>query len=153
MKRYEISALISKSHGTDPTYEKVSSVLIPTIGSSPTVQITPARKRERRAFLALGSSIHGPRFFRPRSIQVIHIWIDGQEVVVVVVVFPTVLASFLDASQVVPDVFPGVLALSDFAFRSSCLSFVVVPTFGRQPLDRFQSVEDLRDLFLFVVVR
>jgi hypothetical protein len=43
------------------------------------------------------------------------------EVVVVVVVFPTVLASFLDASLVVPDAFPGVLALFDFAFRSSCV--------------------------------
>jgi hypothetical protein len=36
---------------------------------------------------------------------------------VVVVVFPTVLASFLDVSLVGPDVFPSVLALSDFAFR------------------------------------
>jgi hypothetical protein len=53
------------------------------------------------------------------------------EVVGVVVVFPTVLASFLDASLAGPDVFPGVLALSDFAFRSPCLSFVVVPAFGR----------------------
>jgi hypothetical protein len=70
---------------------------------------------------------------------------------VVVVVFPTVLASFLDASPAGPDVFPGVLALSDFAFRSPCLSFVVVPAFGRQPLDRFQPVEDLEDPFLFVV--
>jgi hypothetical protein len=70
---------------------------------------------------------------------------------VVVVVFPTVLASFLDASPAGPDVFPGVLALSDFAFRSPCLSFVVVPAFGRQPLDRFQSVEDLEDPFMFVV--
>jgi hypothetical protein len=58
-------------------------------------------------------------------------------VIVVVVVFPTVLASFIDASPVGPDVFLGVLALSDFAFRSPCLSFVVVPTFERQPLDRF----------------
>jgi hypothetical protein len=67
---------------------------------------------------------------------------------VVIVVFSTVLASFLDAS---PDPFPGVLALSDFAFRSPCLSFVVVPAFGRQPLDQFQSVKDLEDSFLFVV--
>jgi hypothetical protein len=36
---------------------------------------------------------------------------------IVVVVFPTVLALFLDASPVGPDVFPGVLVLSDFAFR------------------------------------
>jgi hypothetical protein len=71
--------------------------------------------------------------------------------VVVVVVFPTVLASFLDASPVNSDAFPGVLALSDFAFRSPCLSFVVVPAFGWQPLDRFQLVEDLEDSFLFVV--
>jgi hypothetical protein len=39
------------------------------------------------------------------------------EVVVVVVVFPTVLALFLDVSPVGPDVFLGVLVLSDFAFR------------------------------------
>jgi hypothetical protein len=39
------------------------------------------------------------------------------EVVGVVVVFPTMLASFLDVSPAGPDVFPGVLALSDFAFR------------------------------------
>jgi hypothetical protein len=77
---------------------------------------------------------------------------------VVVVVFPTVLASFLDASPAGPDVFPGVLALSDFAFRSPCFSFVVVllsfvvaPAFGWQPLDRFQPMEDLEDSFLFVV--
>jgi hypothetical protein len=36
---------------------------------------------------------------------------------VVVVVFPTVLASFLDASPTGPDAFPDILALSDFAFR------------------------------------
>jgi hypothetical protein len=70
------------------------------------------------------------------------------EVVGVVVVFPIVLASFLDASLAGPDAFPSVLALSDFAFRSPCLSFVVVPAFGRQPPDRFQSVEDS---FLFAV--
>jgi hypothetical protein len=67
---------------------------------------------------------------------------------VVIVVFSTVLASFLDAS---PDAFPGVFALSDFAFRSPCLSFVVVPAFGRQPLDQFQLVKDLEDSFLFAV--
>jgi hypothetical protein len=38
-------------------------------------------------------------------------------VVVVVVVFPTVLALFLDVSPAGPNVFSGVLALSDFAFR------------------------------------
>jgi hypothetical protein len=70
---------------------------------------------------------------------------------IVVVVFPTVHASFLDASPAGPDAFPGVLTLSDFAFRSPCLSFVVVPAFGRQPLDRFQPVEDLEDSFLFAV--
>jgi hypothetical protein len=73
------------------------------------------------------------------------------EVVVVVVVFPTILASFFDASPAVPDAFPSVLVLSDFAFHSSCLSFVVVPAFGRQPLDWSQSVEDLGDSFLFAV--
>jgi hypothetical protein len=70
---------------------------------------------------------------------------------VVVVVFSTVLVSLLVASPAGPDVFPGVLALSDFAFHSTCLSFVVAllsfvvallsfvvaPAFGRQPLDRF----------------
>jgi hypothetical protein len=77
---------------------------------------------------------------------------------VVVVVFQPVLASFIDASPVGPDAFPGVLALSDFAFRSpylsfvvALLSFVVAPAFGRQPLDQFQPVEDLENSFLFVV--
>jgi hypothetical protein len=36
---------------------------------------------------------------------------------VVVVVFPTVLASFLDASPTGPDVFLSIFVLSDFAFR------------------------------------
>jgi hypothetical protein len=36
---------------------------------------------------------------------------------VVVVVFPTMLVSFLDVSPAGPNVFPGVLALSDFAIR------------------------------------
>jgi hypothetical protein len=36
---------------------------------------------------------------------------------VVVVVFPTVLVSWLVASPSGPDAFPDVLALSDFAFR------------------------------------
>jgi hypothetical protein len=31
------------------------------------------------------------------------------------------------------------------------LPFVVLPSFGWQPLDRFQPVEDLEDSFLFVV--
>jgi hypothetical protein len=66
---------------------------------------------------------------------------------VVVVVFPTVLV----ASPTGPDAFPGVLALSDFAFRSPCLSFVVVSAFGRQPLDRFHPVEDLEDSFFLAV--
>jgi hypothetical protein len=74
------------------------------------------------------------------------------EVVVVVVVFPTVLASSLDVSLVVPDASPGVLASSDFAFRSSCLPFAIEYASERQPLDRSQSVEDLEDSFLFVVV-
>jgi hypothetical protein len=38
-------------------------------------------------------------------------------VVVVVVVFPTVLALFLGVSPAGPDVFSGVLVLSDFAFQ------------------------------------
>jgi hypothetical protein len=71
---------------------------------------------------------------------------------VVVVVFPSVLALFLDVSPDGPDVFPRILVLSDFAFRSPCLSIVVLPAFGRQPLDQFQPVKDLEDSFLFVVV-
>jgi hypothetical protein len=39
------------------------------------------------------------------------------EVVGVVVVFPTVLALFLNVSPAGPDVFPRVLVLSDFAVR------------------------------------
>ena len=74
------------------------------------------------------------------------------EVVVVVVVFPTVIALFLDVSPDGPDVFPRVLVLSDFAFRSPCLSIVVLPAFGRQPLDRFQQMEDSEDSFLLAVV-
>jgi hypothetical protein len=72
-------------------------------------------------------------------------------VVVVVVVSPIVLALFLDVSLDGPDIFPRVLVLSDFAFRSPCLSIVVLPAFRRQPLDRFQHVEDLEDSFLFAV--
>jgi hypothetical protein len=71
--------------------------------------------------------------------------------VVDVVAFPTVLALFLDVSPDGPDVFPRVLVLSDFAFRSPCLSIVVLPAFGQQPLGRFQPEEDLWDSFLFVV--
>jgi hypothetical protein len=71
--------------------------------------------------------------------------------VVVVVVFPTVLALFLDISPDGPDVFPRVIVLSDFAFQSPFLSIVVLPAFGRQPLDRFQPVKDLEDSFLFAV--
>jgi hypothetical protein len=40
-----------------------------------------------------------------------------EEEVVVVVVFPTVLALFLDVSRAGPGVFLRVLVLSDFAFR------------------------------------
>jgi hypothetical protein len=42
---------------------------------------------------------------------------SGRFMGVVVVVFPIVLALILDVSPVGPDVFPGVLVLSDFAFR------------------------------------
>jgi hypothetical protein len=70
---------------------------------------------------------------------------------VVVVVFPTVLALFLDVSPAGPDLFPGFLVLSDVAFRYPWLPLVVVPSFGRQPLNRFQPVEDLKDSFLFAV--
>jgi hypothetical protein len=74
------------------------------------------------------------------------------EVVVVIVVFPTVLVSSLDASPIVPDASSGVLASSDFAFRSLCLPFVVVSASERQPLDQSQSVENLEDSFMFAVV-
>jgi hypothetical protein len=57
------------------------------------------------------------------------------EVVGVVVVFPTVLTLFLNVSPAEPDVFPRILVLSDFAFRPPCLLIVVLPAFGRQPLD------------------
>jgi hypothetical protein len=73
-------------------------------------------------------------------------------VVVVVVVFPTVIALILDVSPDGPDVFPRVLVLSDFAFRSLCLSIVVLPAFGQQPLDRFQQMEDWEDSFLLAIV-
>jgi hypothetical protein len=43
--------------------------------------------------------------------------VEVMDVVVVVVVFPTMLALFLNVSPAGPDVFPGVLVLSDFAFR------------------------------------
>jgi hypothetical protein len=74
------------------------------------------------------------------------------EEVVVDVVSPTMLALFVDISPDGLDVFPRVLVLSDFAFRSPYLSIVVLPAFGRQPLDPFQPVKDLEDSFLFVVV-
>jgi hypothetical protein len=48
----------------------------------------------------------------------IHVLVELVVVVgVVVVVFPTMLALFLDVTPPGPDVFPGVLALSDFAIR------------------------------------
>jgi hypothetical protein len=70
------------------------------------------------------------------------------EVVVVVAAFPAVLASSLDAFPTVPDVFPGVLASSELAFRSSCLPSAS----ERQPPDLFRPVEDSEDSFLVVVV-
>jgi hypothetical protein len=73
--------------------------------------------------------------------------------VVVVVVSPAVLALFLGVSPAGPDVFPRILVLSGFAFRSPYLSIVVLPAFGRQPLDQFQTVKDLEDLFPFAVAR
>jgi hypothetical protein len=73
------------------------------------------------------------------------------EMVVVVVVSPTVIAFFLVVSPDGPDVFPRVLVLSGFAFQPPCLSIVVLPAFGLQSLDRFQQVEDLEDSFMFAV--
>jgi hypothetical protein len=62
------------------------------------------------------------------------------EVVVVVVIFPTVLASFLNASPTVLDAFPGVLALSDFAFSFivfviCCSTYIWAATTGSVPVD------------------
>jgi hypothetical protein len=54
---------------------------------------------------------------------------------VVVAIVPTILASSLDAFPAVPDAFPGVLASSELAFHSSCLSSVASSTSERQPLD------------------
>ena len=70
----------------------------------------------------------------------------------VVVSFPIVITSSLDAFPAVPDASPGVLASSEFAFRSSCLPFVVAPISAWQPLDLFRPVEDSEDSFLVVVV-
>jgi hypothetical protein len=70
------------------------------------------------------------------------------EVVGVVVVFPTVLALFLDVSPAGPDVFTRVLVLYDFVIRQPCLPFVVLASFGWQSLGRFQQVEDS---FMFAV--
>jgi hypothetical protein len=61
-------------------------------------------------------------------------------VVALVVVSPTVIALFLDVSPDGPDVFPRVLVLSGFAFRSSCLSIAVLPAFGLRSLARCQQV-------------
>jgi hypothetical protein len=73
------------------------------------------------------------------------------EMVVVVVVSPTVIALFLDVSPDGPDVFPRVLVLSGFAFRSPCLSIVVLPPSEQQPVGQLRLVEDLEDSFLFAV--
>jgi hypothetical protein len=57
------------------------------------------------------------------------------EVVVVVVAFPVILASFLLASPAFPDASPSILASFELAFHSSCLSSVVASVSERQPLD------------------
>jgi hypothetical protein len=74
------------------------------------------------------------------------------EEVVVVAAFPVVLASSLDAFPTVPNAFPGVLASSELAFRSSCLPSIVASASKRQPPDLFWPVEDFEDSFLVVVV-
>ena len=74
------------------------------------------------------------------------------EVVVVVATIPTVLASSLDTFPAVPDASLGVLASSEFAFRSSCLPFAAASASERQPLDLSQPVEDSEDSFRVVVV-
>jgi hypothetical protein len=60
------------------------------------------------------------------------------EVVGVVVVFLTVIVSFLDASPPGPGIFPSILALSDFAFRSNmfficCSTNIWAATTGSVP--------------------
>jgi hypothetical protein len=73
------------------------------------------------------------------------------EVVVVVAVVPTVLASSLDAFPVVPDASLGVHASSELIFRSSCLPFAAASASERQPQKLSRPVEDSEDSFLVVV--
>ena len=54
-----------------------------------------------------------------------------EEVVVVVAVFPVILASSLDAFPAVPDASPGVLASSELAFDSSCLPSAAAAAYER----------------------
>jgi hypothetical protein len=75
-----------------------------------------------------------------------------EEVVVVVVSFPIVITSSLDAFPAVPDASPGVLASSELAFHSSCLPSAAASASERQSLDLSQLVEDSEDSFLVVVV-
>ena len=74
------------------------------------------------------------------------------EVVRVVAVVPTILASSLDAFPAVPAASPGVLPSSEPPFHSSCLPSAAASASERQPLDLSQPVEDSEDSFLFVVV-
>jgi hypothetical protein len=57
------------------------------------------------------------------------------EVVVVVVVFPVVLASSPLASPAFPDASPSILASLEHAFHSSCLPYAVASASEQQPLD------------------
>jgi hypothetical protein len=67
------------------------------------------------------------------------------EVVVVVVSFLIVLASFPSAS-------PSVLASFELSFHSLYLPSAIASASERQPLDLSQLVEDSEDSFLVVVV-
>jgi hypothetical protein len=65
-----------------------------------------------------------------------------EEVVVVVVAFPVVLASFPPAF---PDASPSILVSFELAFHSLCLSSAVASASERQPLDLSQPLEDSED--------
>jgi hypothetical protein len=74
------------------------------------------------------------------------------EVVVVVDVVATVLASSPLASHAFHDASPSVLVSSELTFHSLSLPSVVASTSERQPLDLSQPVEDWEDSFRVVVV-
>jgi hypothetical protein len=74
------------------------------------------------------------------------------EALVVVAAAPFVLASSPLASLAFPNTSPSVLASFELACHSLCLPSTVAFASEHQPLDLSQSMEDLEDSFLFVVV-